>query len=147
MYASELNFEKFAQEASEYANELADKLDHPNEKQRAMIAWKAVMHTVRDRIEIAESFHLISQLPLILKGVYTEGWKYSDKPLLDYKTIDEMNREVKILQERYGERDFDWNMPTEEITSRVLDSLVKYVDSGQLTHVRDQMPKELQELV
>lgn len=62
------NFEKFVLEAHEYVNKLALDVGHPEEKERALIVWRAVMHTVRDRIQISESFHVMSQLPTILEG-------------------------------------------------------------------------------
>jgi uncharacterized protein (DUF2267 family) len=50
--ATNLSFDKFAQEAHEYINELARELEHPEEKERVLIIWRAVMHTIRDRIHL-----------------------------------------------------------------------------------------------
>lgn len=38
---------------------------------RALRAW---MHTVRDRIGVANSAHLTAQLPDFLRGIWYEGW-------------------------------------------------------------------------
>lgn len=147
MANSNLSFDKFVQEAHEYINQLAADLGHPDEKERVLIAWRAVMHTIRDRIQISESFHLMSQLPTILKGIYAEHWKYHDKPPKDFSGIDEMKNEVKALQDQYGETDFDWDKPTEEIISITVNSLKKYVTEGQIAHISGQLPKEVKELV
>lgn len=144
MYTSDLNFDRFVQEANEYVKELADKLGHPEEIQRTFIAWKAVMHTIRDRIQISESFDLMSQLPMILKGVYVQNWKYSEKPPKDFDTIEQMCKEVKALQAQYGESEFKWEKSTEEIIRLIFDSLKKYLSEGQLKHVDNQLPKDLQ---
>ena len=78
--ATRLGFEKFAREAHEYINFLAEQLGHPEEKERALILWRAVMHSVRDRIHIGESFQIMAPLPMIFKGIYAEDWKFSEKP-------------------------------------------------------------------
>lgn len=138
-----LNLEKHYQEAHKYINHLAEQLGHPEEKQRALIIWKAVMHTIRGRIQISESLDLISQFPLFLKGMYVDQWKYHEKPPKDYDTVEQMKNMVKNLQSRYGEAEFNWDMPTEEIIATTLDSLKEYVSEGQMAHIKGQMPAEV----
>lgn len=141
--ATNLSFEKFAQEAHEYVNELAQDLGHPEEKERVLQVWRSVMHTVRDRIHLGESFQIMDPLPMIFKGIYAENWKYSEKPPKDFDTIEEMKAEVKALQKQYGEQDFPWKKPTEEIISITIDSLKRYLDESQLQHLKGQLPKEV----
>ena len=106
------------------------------------------MHSIRDRIQISESLDLISPLPLILRGIYTTGWKYTDSPPYKYKTIEEMKDQVKDLQNQYGEQEFNWSKSTDEIISIVLDSLQKkYFTQGQMDHIRTQLPDEVKSLV
>ena len=145
--ATNLKFEKFANEAHEYVNRLAEDLGHPEEKERVLMIWRAVMHTVRDRIHLGESFQVMAPLPMIFKGIYAEDWKYNEKPPLDYKTVEEMKEEVKAVQSRYGEQDFPWQKSTEEIIAITIDSLQKFMSESQLKHLKDQMPKEVQEVV
>lgn len=144
--ASNLNFETFAQEAHEYINELAQQFGHPEEKARTLIVWRSVMHTLRDRIHYGESFQVFAPLPMILKGIYVENWKYTEKPPKDYETVEEMKQEVKNFQKQYGEQEFDWGKPTEEIISITLKSLDRFLQGDQLSHVKDQMPKDVQRL-
>lgn len=147
MNSSNLDLEKYIHDVHEYINRLANDLGHPEEKQRVMIIWRAVMHTIRDRIQISESLDLISPLPMILKGMYTMGWKYSETPPLDYDTIEQMKTEVKALQNEFGEEEFDWNKPTEEIISITLDSLERYFSEGQMDHIRGQLPAGVKKVV
>jgi len=44
---------------------------------RALRAW---MHTVRDRISVANSAHFTAQLPDVLRGIWYEGWVPSRVP-------------------------------------------------------------------
>ena len=143
MATKDLNFETFSQDAHEYINDLAQELGHPQEKSRVLKIWRAVMHTVRDRIHFGESLQVIDPLNTILKGIYVENWKFSEKPPLDYQTLEEMKDEVKKLQKYYGEDDFPWEKSTEEIIAITLNSLQKFMDESQLDHIFGQMPKEI----
>lgn len=143
MSKSDLSFDKFAQDANKYVNELAIDLGHPEEKSRVLKIWRAVMHTVRDRIHLGESLQVIDPLPMILKGIYVENWKFSEKPPLEYSSIEQMKNEVKKLQRYYGEEDFSWSKPTEEIIAITLHSLTRFMSKDQLQHLTGQMPKEI----
>lgn len=145
--ANNLNFEKFTKEAYDYVNSLAKDLGHPEEKDRVLIIWRAVMHTLRDRIHLGESFQLFAPLPMIFKGIYVEDWNYSEKPLKNFNTVEEMKNEVERIQAQYGEKDFPWQKSTEEIISITIDSLKQFLQEGQIEDLKGQMPKELQELV
>lgn len=146
MANTNLNFEKFAQDAHAYINKLAEDLGHPEEQQRALIIWRAVMHTIRDRIHLGESFHILNPLPMIFKGIYVEDWKYSEKPRLDYDTMEMMKNEIKKLQSQYGEQEFNWNKSTEEIVYITLNSLKDYISEGHMGHIVGRMPKEIKSL-
>lgn len=145
MANTSLNFESFAQDAHEYINQLAADLGHPEEKNRVLQIWRAVLHTVRDRIYLGESFQIMDPLPMILKGIYVQHWKFSEKPPLQYETLEEMKTEVKNLQARFGEEDFPWEKSTEEIISITLESLRRFLQGKQLDDVINQMPKEIKE--
>ncbi len=54
-----LNFQKYAQEGQSFINDLAKELGHPEEVARTGIVLRAVLHTLRERITISESFHLL----------------------------------------------------------------------------------------
>ncbi|WP_236979527.1 DUF2267 domain-containing protein [Membranihabitans maritimus] len=145
MAGEDLNFEKLTQVSEIYMDELSKELGHPEEKKRVFKIWRAVMHTIRDRIHIGESFDLISPLPIILKGVYVQGWKFAEHPPLDYMTLEEMKSSVKTLQNQYGERQFPWKKPTEVIISDTLNSLERFLPKAQSSHIINQMPKEIKE--
>jgi uncharacterized protein (DUF2267 family) len=147
MSQSNLNFESFAQDAHHYVNELAQELGHPEEKSRVLKIWRAVMHTVRDRIHLGESFQLMDPLPMIFKGIYVENWKFNEKPPLDYSTLEEMKTEVKNLQARYGEEDFPWKKSTEDIIAITLGSLRRFLKGNQLDQVINQMPREIKKFL
>lgn len=147
MNNSAVNVEKYVHDVNEYINQLSLDLGHPEEQQRVLIIWRAVMHSIRDRITISESFDLMAPLPLILRGVYTTGWKYTESPKYDYTTLGEMKDQVKSLQSQYGEQEFNWSKSTEDIISITLDSLERYYTEEQMKHIRSQLPEDIKPLV
>lgn len=145
MPGSDLNFEELAQEAHNYINNLAEELGHPEEQNRVLIIWRSVMHTVRDRIHMEEALQIVASLPIIFKGIFVDGWKYSDKPRLEYSRIEEMKEEVKRLQAENGEEDFPWFLSTEKIILITLNSFCSFLDREQLEQIADQLPLEIKE--
>lgn len=143
---SNVKFDKFAQEANEFINELATELGHPENQEQTLIVLRSVLHSIRDRITIGESFDLLSQLPILLKGIYVEGWKYHEKPNT-IRSLEEFKNDIKARQEKYGERQFDWDLSTEEIVSKTINKLRRYLDEGQIRHIEDQLPAEVKPLL
>ena len=139
-----LNFNKYAQEGNECMKNLATKQGHPDQIPRTGIILRAVMHTLRERLTISENLHLMAQLPMFLKAVYVDNWKYREKPL-QLSTLDEFTEEVKKYQSQYGENEFNWEKHTKDIVSIVLQELVTYVSKGESEHIKAQLPKELEE--
>ena len=141
-----VNFDKYAQEGNLYLKELAEKLGHPDEKGRVSIIMRAVLHTLRERLTISESFNLMSQLPMFLKAIYVDNWKYREKPA-KIKDINDFTAEVEKYQSQYGEQEFDWKKPTDEIVKIVFNSLYSYISKGEAEDVLAQFPEELEPLI
>ncbi len=140
-----LNFDKYAQEGNFFLKSLAKSLGHPDETGRTGIVLRAVLHTLRDRITISESFNLISQLPMFLKAIYVDNWKYMEKPL-SIKKVEDFTREVEKHQDQYGEYEFNWEKSTEDIVKTVINELGIYISKGEFEDIMAQLPKELEEM-
>jgi uncharacterized protein (DUF2267 family) len=140
-----LNFQKYAQEGQSFVNNLAAELGHPEEVARTGNVLRAVLHTLRERITISESLHLLSQLPMFLKGIYVDNWKFREKPM-DINTKEEFAAEVERHQQQHGEREYSWNKSTEEIIQIVFSSLGKYISDGEYDDIIAQMPKNIKEI-
>lgn len=139
------NFEEYANEGKAFVRELAANLGHADDEQTTARVLRAVLHTFRDRITISESLDVLAQLPMFLKSVYVEQWKYRETPL-KLRSMNEFKDAVKAEQSKFGEQAFDWQESTEEIIKTTFLSLKKYLTEGQVAHVLSQMPQEIQEL-
>ena len=49
----------------------------------AYIALRAVLHALRDRLPPEVAVHLGAQLPMLVRGLYYEGWHMAGKPTKD----------------------------------------------------------------
>jgi uncharacterized protein (DUF2267 family) len=141
-----LNFEKFANEGNHFVKKLAKKLGHPDEISRTGIVLRAVLHTLRERITISQSLHIIAQLPMFLKAVYVDEWSFRETPLRINKK-DEFIAEVEKHQEKYGEQEFNWEQSTEEIIKTVFRELGAYISRGEFEDIMAQLPAELEALL
>lgn len=138
------NIDKFAKEGKTFVHDLSSELGHPGEDEATSRFLRSVLHVLRDRITISESLDVLAQLPMFLKAVYVEQWKYRETPL-KFDTMEDFCEHVKGEQSRMGEKDFQWNEPTEDLIKRTFIALRKYFTQGEAKHVIDQLPKEIKD--
>lgn len=141
-----LSFDDCAREGKEFMHKLAGDLGHPDREDQAGILLRAVMHTLRDRISMAENLHIVSQLPMPLKAIYVDQWSYSED-LDRIKSADEFARKVEDYQSQLGETRFDWNAPTTELVTKVLAALEEYLTEGEVSDIKSELPEEIAALV
>jgi uncharacterized protein (DUF2267 family) len=139
-----INFNKYAEEGNLFVKNLAKAFGHPEEIGRTGIILRAVLHTLRERITVSESISMIAQLPMFLKAIYVDTWKYREKPARLNKEA--FLKEVERHQDQYGEYEFKWEKSTEEIVKLVLKELGTYITKGELEDILAQLPEDLKEL-
>ncbi|MBX9851610.1 MAG: DUF2267 domain-containing protein [Cytophagaceae bacterium] len=140
-----INFERYADEGNEFLNTLAKNLGHNDNKAQVGILLRAVLHSIRDCITIPQSFHLIAELPMFLKALYVEQWRYSERPER-IKKITDFTEKIESEQEKMGERLFNWNEPTIDLVKTVINSLKRYLQPGLMVHMAAELPIELKPL-
>lgn len=79
--------EQSAQKTRLWLGDLAGELGRPEDLDYALRVLRGFLHTLRDRLPVAEAAHLAAQLPEFLRGVFYEGWRPSRTPR-DYRDLD-----------------------------------------------------------
>jgi uncharacterized protein (DUF2267 family) len=134
------NFEKYAAKGNEFVNYIATELKVPKEKAGRII--RAVLHALRNRISHEESFQLLSQFPMALKGVYVDGWKFNK----DYDRITHVNDFLDEIRKEDGELagyDFGNDEKAKIAVAIVFEGLSYFVSEGEMEDIIATIPKEL----
>jgi len=109
------------------------------DRQRAYHALRAELHMLRDRLTVEEAAHLSAQLPLLVRGIYFEGWHPAHKPTRE--------RAMEDFLEQVGERLQGIEpMNPETATRAVLEVLERHVDPAEAAHVKHMLPRAVREL-
>lgn len=126
--------------AVEIIDEVQDELGWES-KDKTYQATKAVLQSVRDRLQIEEVIHLSANLPLILKGMMMDGYSLKNKP----ERIRDLEGFLELVQANYDSTMHDMINP-EDATITVLNVLNSHIGGGEFTKVAANMPAPIQRL-
>ncbi|MBE1490262.1 uncharacterized protein (DUF2267 family) [Plantactinospora soyae] len=108
----------------------------PKERRnQSYAALRTVLHLLRDRLPVQESVHFSAQLPMLVRGIYFEGWDPSIVPV-------KLNREEFLYEVRAG-FPFDVEGGPGSVVTTVLNALRRHITEGEWDDVKSTMPKDL----
>lgn len=131
------NFTQAAQQAQQWVNELADDLKW--DERRAYHLFRCVLHALRDWLSQEEMVDLSAQLPVLVRGIYFEGWKPLETPVWERRKDDLIER----VQDAFSG---DLLSDPDAAVSAVFRLLDRHVSHGEIVQVRKSMKKSLREL-
>lgn len=131
-------FESTLQTTGEWLHELNEKLgrDDPQQTYRILCA---VLVALRDRLTVEEATDLGAQSPMLVRGVYYEGWNPSKTP------TGERNKEAFLHQVSKNLADPADGDP-EQATRAVFQLLVDHITGGQVERIKANLPSDVQVL-
>jgi uncharacterized protein (DUF2267 family) len=88
-------FDTSVQDTNLWLKRIEAELGHC-ERQEAYAALRAVMHALRDRLPAQAAVNFAAQLPMIVRGLYFEGWTLPDKPARA-RTVEEFCDAISAL--------------------------------------------------
>ena len=84
--------ERTVSKTNEWLERLCREMNN-EDRQHAYVLLRTVLHTLRDRIGPEVSVHLAAQLPLLVRGIFYEGWNPGATP--QKLTLDEFINRVE----------------------------------------------------
>ena len=130
-------FDHTVQETNTWLNEISDVMEH-SDRQIAYHALRGVLFTLRDRLTVAEALNLSAQLPMLIRGIYFEGYKASGKPE-KFHVDDFLARVSKELR-------MAGHVNPERATRAVFQVIERHVSAGEIEDIRGGLPRDIRRL-
>ena len=121
-----------------WINELDERLGW-NNKPRSYRLLKAVLHALRDWLQLNEAADLAAQLPTLLRGAYYEQWRPATTPVTHRTKADFLARVEDSFK-------IDALPQTSQAVMAVFELLSKKISPGEIEDVRHALPEELRNL-
>ncbi|MER7665849.1 DUF2267 domain-containing protein [Streptomyces sp. NPDC096193] len=122
------------------ANRLLKDIERANgwpkeRRKQSYAALRAVLHGLRDRLPVDGAAHFGAQLPILIRGIYYDGWKPAETP-------------VKLSVEEFYQRvreEFPYAVDggIERVVDSVLDALQLHISEGEWKHLKSLLPNSL----
>jgi uncharacterized protein (DUF2267 family) len=126
------------QQAHIWINDVESRLGWDS-KPRAYRLLRAVLHALRDHLQVNEAADLGAQLPILIRGLYYEQWQPAKTPLNE--------RDVQSFLDRIDASfTSDPIDDTAKAASSVLALLSEKVSAGEIGDVRSVLPKAIRAL-
>ena len=122
---------------AEWLNELCDDLGW--QKPRAYLLLTETLHAIRDFLTVDEAADLAAQLPVLVRGVFYDGWDPSGTPVKSRNKSDLLER----VEARFQKEPLE---DPERAIAAVFDLLRRHVSWGEFQQVKHAMRKPIQEL-
>jgi uncharacterized protein (DUF2267 family) len=131
--------ETTVQKTHEWLRDIKEGLGIDNDH-AAYAALRAVLHALRVLLDTDQIAHLGAQLPLLVRGIYYEGWDPSPAWRENRRAqvfLDAVARELRGHAE----------LPdTERVTRIVLSVIARYLTPGETRKIVDALPHDLRAL-
>lgn len=140
-----LNSNTQLESVNRFIDEVAREIGPANDRARAWRVLRAVLHTLRERLTIEESFDLIAQFPMLIKGLYVDGWnpRVQEKKL---KSIDDFVTRVLELGAPTSATDFGTGVHAIGIIEAVFLVIQRQISLGEARDIESSLPKKLKDL-
>ena len=130
-------FDKTLQTTHTWLNEVGEVIGP--DKQRCYHALRAVLHALRDRLTVEEVAHLGAQLPILVRGIYYDGYRPAGKPV-------RIRTEAEFLDEVAAGFTTAPEVDARQAAIAVFGVLDRHVSPGEMHQVFQSLPAEIRGL-
>ncbi len=131
-------FDATVQETNLWLKDLMERLG-TEDRHHAYSVLRAALHALRDRIGPVNATHLGAQLPMLLRGLYYEGWHMSGTPTKERHEAEFLARVGELLPDADGEE-------IKKNVRAVFDLLSGRIDRGEAVKLIKMFPMEMRDL-
>jgi uncharacterized protein (DUF2267 family) len=121
-----------------WINELDEKLGW-NNKPRSYRLLRAVLHALRDWLQVSEAADFAAQLPVLLRGVFYEQWRPGAAP------VKKRTKAAFLARVQEAFKGDPLMLTGREITA-VFEVVSNKITAGEVEDVRRSLPEEVREL-
>lgn len=125
------------EKSAAWVDEIGAELDS-HDPHFAYSALRATLHALRDRLIVEEAVDLGAQLPMLIRGLYYEGWTLSGKPVKRHRA-----EFLEAIRDRFGAAT---QPDAERLARAVFAVLRRHVTAGEIEQVEGMLPKDLRDL-
>ena len=130
-------FDTTVQKTYGWLNELGGILGSGN-RRLLYRALRSTLHALRDRLPIEEVAQLGAQLPMLIRGLYYEGWDPTDKPV---RVRDKQEFLTPVAHALAGDP-----LDAEEAARAVFQVVANRITTGEMEDVKHILPAEIRAL-
>ena len=112
---------------------------HTDDRHLAYLALRSTLHALRDRLGPESAVHLAAQLPMLVRGLYYEGWRLAASQSKERTRADFLEH---VRSELPRGSAIDPNVAARAVFAVMWQKL----DLGEVGKVIDRLPPELKEL-
>lgn len=136
-------FDRSLHKTNVWLKDVMTALDWDN-RERAYSALRATLHSLRDVLFPEEVVQLGAQLPILLRGVYYEGWAPHHETLRLHK-VEQFFMLVRLHLGPGGAK--FGNEDIRRFTRACLGVITRHVSTGEMREIRGVLPERLKELI
>lgn len=131
-------FDEALQTANVWLKDVMDVLGW-TEATQAHQALKIVLHEVRDRLPVPLAANFSAQMPLIVRGIFFEGWSPGSERATD------RSLETFLAPIADAFRNFP-GVKADAVAAAVFEVLSMYISPGEIENVLQALPKPIRDL-
>ena len=127
-------FQDTLQKTGQWLSEIQRELDMDNE-QVAYKLMRGTLQAIRDQLPTHEAVQFCAQMPTLIRGIYMEGWKPTDRPV-HVRNVQEFYRSV---QKHMGVDLSD----IEHGVRAVIKVIDQHISAGEVSNIKENLPRNL----
>ena len=132
-------FDNTIQETNELLKEIEVSMGWTDRREQSYSALRVVLQALRDRLPLVEAVNLAAQLPMLIRGLFYEGWNVSDVPI-------KMDKEEFLdrIRENFV---YSIDVSISDMVKIVLLVVMESIDLAEAEKIKAILPEDVADLI